>query len=137
MIRNISPDKEKSKSLFKMAIKSQKLRARMFQALLGDEDQTYLAQSYYETIRQLVMSIMLFEGLKPIGENAHKETLDYLEKQKQFTAQEIFILQDLRIRRNRGMYEGKFIKKPYLENNKEKLEKIIDKLKKIMEKKLR
>jgi|APSaa5957512622_1039677.scaffolds.fasta_scaffold38739_2 hypothetical protein len=133
MIKKISPDKERAKSLFKMAVESEKSRKKIFSIFANDEDQTMLAQNYYEAIRQLILSLMLFDGFKTWGENAHRETINYLKKYKEFTTQEIAVLQDLRMRRNRGMYEGKFIRKPYLENNKEKLEMIIKKLKGISE----
>jgi hypothetical protein len=137
MIRKIKPDKERAKSLLKMAIESEKLRKKMLISLKKEKNQTFIAQSYYESIRQLVMSLMLSKGLKPLGDNAHKETLDYLKKYKQFGEQEIFIMQDLRMRRNKGMYEGKVIKKPYIENNMEKLESIIQKLKEILDEELK
>jgi len=77
----------------------------------------------------------LSDGLKAIGENSHKEILDSLINYK-FSSQEIMILQDLRKRRNKSMYEGKQIEYVYLENKEEILKEIIMKLKIIINKKL-
>jgi hypothetical protein len=136
MIIRISPDLERARSLFKMSESSKESILRMLKVFNLQEDQTWIAKEYYEVIRQLVSSIMLIDGFKAIGENAHKETLDYLRNYHEFTEQELILLHDLRIKRNQGMYEGKFIKSPYIERTKDKIDKIIDKLKKLLRERL-
>jgi len=55
---------------------------------------------------------------------------------KTFQEWEIRLADDLRIKRNKSSYEGKQIERVYLENNKEKLISIINKLKGLIKEKL-
>ena len=98
---------------------------------------TIATENYYEIIKELATTILLLNGIKATGENAHKEILDSLEKYANFNGEEILIVQDLRIKRNKSMYEGKQISPSYLENNKNALLKIIDKLKKIIRERMK
>ena len=98
---------------------------------------TIATENYYEIIKELATTILLLNGIKATGENAHKEILDGLEKYANFNGEEILIVQDLRIKRNKSMYEGKQISPSYLENNKNALLKIIDKLKKIIRERMK
>ena len=132
MIIKTFVDKEKVKSMFKL-IKS---REEFVFSVDFKKFSTITAENYYEIIKELATSLLILDGLKAIGENAHKETIDNLSNYKEFLGSEIFILNDLRIKRNRSSYEGKPIPMNYIENNKDKLFKIIDKLKKVVIKKL-
>ena len=62
--------------------------------------------------------------------------IEELAKYKEFNQWEIFLLDDLRIKRNKSYYEGKQIMPVYLETNKEKLKAIITKLKYLVNNKL-
>ena len=97
---------------------------------------TIAAENYYEIIKELCTAIALLNGYKFIGENAHKELIDFVKDYKEITDYEIKVIDDLRIRRNKSTYEGKPIEEIYLENKKEDLLTIIEKLKKILEKEL-
>lgn len=133
MIIKISPDKEKAKSILQMA----KSRERSFKELEKIKTfPTIIAENYYEIIKELCTAIVLVDGYKFVGERAHKELIDFMSEYKAFEKFEMEIIQDLRIRRNKSSYEGKPFESVYLENKKESLLKIIDKLKKILEKKL-
>ena len=129
MIKKIFKDKEKVKSILKLVEEREKFikSAAKFP--------TILAENYYEITKELSIAVLLSDGLKAIGENSHKEILDSLINYK-FSSQEIMILQDLRKRRNKSMYEGKQIEYVYLENKEEILKEIIMKLKIIINKKL-
>ena len=98
---------------------------------------TIATENYYEIIKELATTILLLNGIKATGENAHKEILDCLEKYANFNGEEILMVQDLRIKRNKSTYEGKQISPSYLENNKNALLKIIDKLKKIIRERMK
>lgn len=137
MITKITPDKERADSMFKMAKSTENVLIKIMNKLGLEEDQSMIVREYYEIIRELITAILFFDGFKTKGENAHKETIDYLSKYKEFSEDEIFSLQDLRIKRNNNSYEGKPIKSPYLENKKQKLDLIIRKLKNILEKRLK
>ena len=132
MIIKVFPDKEKAKSILKMAasreefLKEEKIKVYS----------TIIVENYYETIKELCIAVILTEGQKAIGENAHKELIDFMQKYKELDDFEIKTMQNLRIRRNKSFYEGKQIEPIYLENNKDILIKIISKLKRILEKKI-
>ena len=127
----ISPDKERAISIFKMTslleerIKSQN-KSKMTVLIVSD---------YYEIIKELITAILLTEGYKTLS---HKDLIDYLkDKYSQFTANEISILDDLRILRNRITYEGFLIEVPYLNRNEHLFKDIINKLKDILNIKLK
>ncbi len=132
MLHKVFPDKEKARSIYKMALD----REKSILDLDNKKFATIITENIYEIIKELATSILLSEGVKAIGENAHKEIIDSLRNYSKFNEEDISILQDLRIKRNKSMYEGKQINFSYLENNKEIILKIIDKLKKIVNDKL-
>jgi len=137
MITKIIPDKEKAKSILRMAETTEKNINQIIQEMGLGEHQSLLTREYYEVIRELVSAILFADGFKAIGENAHKETIEHLLNYEEISEEEISLIQDLRIRRNKSSYEGRPIKSPYLENSKNKFEDIINKLKKILEKRLK
>jgi len=137
MIIKVFPDKERAESMLLMAQATEETIKEIIEKIGLEKAQNMIAREYYEAIRELVSAILLTEGLKASGEYAHKEIIDYLSNYKEFSQEEINELQDLRDRRNKSSYEGKLIKSPYLENKKEKLDSIIDKLKSKLKKKLR
>lgn len=126
----ISPDKERARSILKMVtlieerIKTQD-RKVMSALIIAD---------YYEIIKELITAILLIDGYKTLS---HKDLIGYLrDKYKEFTANEISILDDLRIIRNRVSYEGFFVEPSYLDRNESLFKIVIKKLKEIIENKL-
>ena len=81
--------------------------------------------------------MVLLSGFKTVGESAHKELIELLSKSKRLSEEEIKLVDDLRIRRNKFLYEWKRIELTYVENNKEKIEALVNKLKKELEEKLK
>lgn len=132
MIIKISPDKEKAKSIKKIV----KTREEFLEKSDIKEYSTILAENYYEVIKELATAILLTEGIKSIGENAHKELIETLSKYEEIDDEEILVMQDLRIKRNKSSYEGKPINPDYLLTKKQDIKRIIGKLKKILDKKL-
>lgn len=127
MLIKTNIDKEKAKSIYSLLSS----RKRFIESLKIDEtSSTVISENYYEIIKELGVILLLLRGLKVYGEYAHKEILDYLEKENILTKEEAMISQDLRIKRNYSSYEGKPISKEYLLSKKEKLLKIIAKLNK-------
>jgi len=137
MIIKVIPDREKAESMLGMAEKTENALSQIIAKIGLNENQSIIAREYYEAIRGLVTALLLFDGLKAVGEYAHKETIDYLSNYKEFSQDEITAIQDLRIKRNKSSYEGKPIESPYLENKKEKFDKILEKLKYVLRKRLR
>ena len=133
MLHKIFPDKEKAKSIFNLAL----MREKNVSMLNHTSFATIVTENYYEIIKELASIILLLNGMKAVGENAHKEIIDSLEKYANFNDEEISVLQDLRMKRNNSMYEGKQIEPSYLKNYKNFLLKIIDKLKNIIRNELK
>ena len=132
MLIRIYPDKEKVKSMLGLVGQ----REKFVYSVDKEEFSTIIAETYYEIIKELITALFLLDGLKATGENAHKEVIDNLIKYKEFSEDEIKILQDLRIKRNKSMYEGKLIDNTYIENKEKKLKSIIGKLKNLIDTKL-
>ena len=132
MIINVTPDKQKAKSMLNLI----DIRMRFISSAEENKFPTIAAENYYEIIKELSASILLLNGVKTIGENAHKELIEYLSKYKELEEQEIRTIDDLRIKRNKSCYEGKEIELNYIINKKDTLLKIIDKLKNALNKKL-
>ena len=122
------PDKERAKSIFEIV----KVREQSLKEIEKiNAYSTIIAENYYEIIKELCMAIALAEGYKAIGENAHKDAINYVEKCG-FDEYEIGTMQDLRVRRNKSSYEGKPIEEIYLTNTRADLLKLISKLKSIL-----
>ena len=126
-------DKEKVKSMLNVV----KNRENFVKTANFKEFPTIIAENYYEIIKELISSLLLLDGFKTIGENAHKELIESLSNYKEFEEYEIKLIDDLRIRRNKSSYEGKPFEKTYLDDKKSKITKIIDKLKRVINKKLK
>jgi hypothetical protein len=132
MIIRITPDKEKARSMINMI----KDREIFLSSVDIGKFSTIAAENYYEIIKELASVTLLLDGYKATGENAHKDLIDYLNNYKEITEEEIIIMDDLRIKRNKSSYEGKRIESIYLQNKKDKLILIINKLKKLVNNRL-
>lgn len=132
MIIKISPDKERVKSI----IKQVETRMKFLNSIKQSEFSTIIAETYYEIIKELITGVMFIDGFKTIGENSHKETINYLLKYKKFSSHEVSLVNDLRIKRNKSMYEGKEIRKDYIKSKEKSFLHIIEKLKSIFKDKL-
>jgi len=116
----ISKDKEKAKSILKM-----QNREKMAALIISD---------YYEIIKELITAILLLDGYKTLS---HKDLIDYIkERHREFNQNEIYILDDLRILRNRIAYEGFFVEYSHLNRNENSFKEVIQKLKSVIENKL-
>jgi RecJ-like exonuclease len=127
----ITPDKEKARNILKMIslieerIKKQE-KEKMAALIIAD---------YYEIIKELITAILLIDGYKTLS---HKDLVDYIkEKYTEFTKQEISVLDDLRVLRNRIAYEGFFVEPSYLYRNEYLFRTMIQKLRNLIEKKLK
>ena len=96
-----------------------------------------IIENYYEVIKGLSSALFLLNGIKFIGENAHKEIINNLPKLVNFSAYDISVLQDLRVKRNYSLYEGKQFYVSYIENYQKFFDDTIDKLKKMLRDKLK
>lgn len=88
-----------------------------------------IIEEYYEVIKELITALMYNNGLKTLS---HKTLIYYLEKNyKEFTKQEILLIDDLRKLRNDIVYYGKKTVEDFLINHESQIKIIIDKLIKI------
>ncbi|OYT32193.1 hypothetical protein B6U93_02415 [Candidatus Woesearchaeota archaeon ex4484_78] len=133
MIIKISPDKEKAKSMMRLA----ENRINFIRSITDPEFATIIAENYYEIIKELASAILLLDGFKAIGEFAHKELFEKLSEYNEIEGFEINLMNDLRIKRNKSCYEGKKIEYSYIENKSKDLKKIIKKLKEMLNKKMK
>jgi len=128
MKRKVEIDKQKSKSLIKMA--------KITLERLGDINSlkypSNTLNDYYNIIHQLAECICCSYGFKFSGDGAHAELLNFIFSEKfEFSESEKLFSQELRVLRNRISYEGFFIQEEYLKRNEIKIKNIIDKLLKI------
>ncbi len=100
---------------------------------------TLITKDYYEVIRELISAILILDGYKAEGSNAHKTQIEYLSVKysNEFKKHEIVIMDDLRIKRNKIAYEGFFVPEDYITQRIKEIQAIIDKLKDIINKKFK
>ncbi len=133
MIINVSVDKEKVKSMISMT----ETRERFIKKAEYKQFPTIIAENYYEIIKEIGTAILLLDGKKAIGDYAHKEIIEQLKTNDYIDELESRVIDDLRIKRNKSQYEGKQFELVYIENNEKRLLLIIQKLKKIIDKKVK
>ncbi len=124
MITKIHPDKQKSKSLRKMA----EIILERLEKTDTEKYPTNTLSDYYDIIHKLMEALTLREGIKIKGEGAHQELIEYIAKLYNFDEQTREFLQQMRNYRNRISYEGFIIHKNYIRLNKKKIQNIIKNL---------
>ena len=132
-IIRITPDKEKAKSILKMADTT----INMIKVIDMAKFSSNLTKEYYDVIRELISVVLLLDGYKTYGEGAHKKLVEYIKsKYGEFDEYEILLIDDLRITRNKIAYDGFFVDKSYIEQKIKGINKIIAKLQSIIKKKI-
>ncbi|MBI2668574.1 hypothetical protein HYX14_01900 [Candidatus Woesearchaeota archaeon] len=131
MLVQITPDREKAKSILQMADNTLQILEEMDSQRFPSQ----VAKEYYETIWELLSIVFLLDGYKCIGEYAHKELIESAGK-KYLAESEVVFLDDLRILRNKISYDGIFFPTQYVERNKITFLKIIGKLQRTIKEKL-
>lgn len=124
MITKIYPDKQKSRSLKKMA----EITLERLKETDTEKYPTNTLTDYYDVIHKLIDALGLISGIKTKGEGAHQELIDYIMKKYNFDEQTRLFLQQMRYYRNRISYEGFMVNKNYVVLNEEKIKDIIKKL---------
>jgi len=132
MILTAKPDIQKVKSILDLITE----REDFVSTIDVEKFSTNAVENYYEIIKELASALLLLYGLKATGENAHRDLIDYLIHYD-FSTGEIVFMNDLRIKRNNSFYEGKKVDPTYLRNNKDKILRLIEKLKGDIKKKLK
>ena len=128
-----TPDKEKAKSILKMA----ETTLEMIQTIDLERFTSNAAKEYSDVIRELISAVLLLDGYKTYGEGAHRKAIEYLSKNyREFTEYEITTIEELRSLRNRIAYDGFFVREDYIRKKENVFGAVIEKLKRLIEKKL-
>ena len=119
-------------------ISQNKVRAKALKLMAEDrlsdikkETKTYkIVEQYYEVIKELITAIMYSSGFKTLS---HKSLIYFLQKNyRDFTKEEIILIDELRKLRNNILYYGQRIDKSFLINKGALIKTIIDKLIKLI-----
>lgn len=131
-VSKIRPDKEKSKSLLEMIA----LREKSISIMKSSEMATLVIEAYYEIIKELITAIMSADGWKTVS---HEMLIAYIAKfySKDFSDEDLYVIDQLRKTRNDISYRGVIIKSDYLSRREDEVIKIIQKTKVIVQKKIK
>jgi len=130
-VRRISPDKEIAKSIEEMI----KVRLKALEVKDKKEFASLVVEDYYEIIKESITALMAVDGYKTLS---HEVLVGFLKNfYRQFTEEEIFLIDQLRILRNKIAYKGFFINYDYLKRNEPKIKPIILKLTKTLNEKIK
>jgi len=118
-IKKVQPDKEKIKSIQKMC----KIRLRVIKDIkLDKETASIIATDYYEVIKELLIALLLKNGLKS---DNHECLVSFFKNNHPQYEYEVTTIHKLKDVRNRVSYDGIFVKKDYISTNKLEFEHII------------
>ena len=96
-----------------------------------------VAKEYYDVIRELISVVLLLDGYKTYGEGAHKRQIEYIAANyKELNGHEIFLIDELRITRNKIAYDGFFVENNYIKRKIKDIKAITGKLRKIIKSKI-
>ena len=121
MITKIRPDKQKSRSLRKIA----RITLERLNKTNIKKYPTNTLTDYYDVIHKLMEALTLLKGVKIKGEGAHQELIEYVVKQYNLDEQTRRFLQQMREYRNRISYEGFMVNRNYIILNQEKIKSIL------------
>lgn len=132
LMKKVTIDKQKAIALNKTAFKT-------IERINETDIEKYAAnvlKDYYDAIHELLESITCLDGIKISGKGAHEKLINYISKTYKLDESNKIFLQELRNYRNRISYEGLSIESDYIIRNKNKINFIIESLKKIINTKL-
>jgi len=129
----ITPNKEKAKSILKMADTT----IEMIKVIDIAKFSSNVTKEYYDVIRELISVVLLLDGYKTYGEGAHKKLVEYIQTNyAEFNEYETSLIDDLRTTRNKIAYDGFFVGKDYIERKIKDIQKIVNKLRGIIDEKI-
>lgn len=125
-IKKVQRDNEKIKSIQKMC----NARLRVINGMeIDDETASIAATDYYEVIKELLVALLLQEGIKSDNHECLISFFKYKFPQYDY---EVKMMHQLKNIRNRASYDGVFVKKEYIINNKLEFEHIIKIINKLL-----
>src|SRR3989344_9215699 len=119
-IRKVEVDLERVDSIKKKAL--QRLR-RARETKIDREMVSFIAEDYYEVIKELLTSYLLKNGLRSKN---HQCLISFFYKQNKNYEKESYIISQMSFFRNKLEYYGEDIPFEFLKNNKEKFEEIVE-----------
>lgn len=133
MLIKAKTDRQKAKSLINTA----KVTLERLRETNKEKYPSNTLTDYYDIIRELMEALTALEGIKFKGDGAHIEIIDYVCDKHNLKESSRHFIQEMRNYRNRISYEGFNIKEEYIKTNSKRIEKIINKLLNLFNKKLR
>ena len=129
-IFKIRKDIERAREIFEIA------KDRYSLMNIYPKSKTYkIIEEYYETIKEIFISSMYFEGEKTLS---HIKLIEWFNKNyKNLSRRETELIDSLRRFRNGSLYYGKTISKNFLENTEKEIIQLIEKLIKFTNQKLK
>ena len=121
-LKLVEPDFDKIKSIVKVA----EIRLKAIKQIQkDDETASIIVEGYYEIIKELLVALLLKNGLKS---DNHECLISYFKHNHQDNNYEVMTIHQLKNIRNRINYEGILVKQSYLESNEPEFNHIIKKL---------
>ena len=129
-IFKITKDIERAKSIFDIA------KDRFELMNIYPREKVYkIIEEYYESIKELLVSLMYLDGYKTLS---HIKLIEYFKLNYTLLSEnQIKLVDALRKLRNGTLYYGEKINKIFLDNNEKEIKFIIDKLIKLVADKLK
>ena len=118
-IRKVEIDEERIKSIIKKALQRLE-RARDTE--ITKENVSFVAEDYYEVIKELLVAYLLKNGLKSKN---HQCLISYFYKQNPDYEKEAFLISQMSFFRNRLDYYGEDIPMEFYQKNKGDFEEVI------------
>ena len=126
-LKMVEPDTEKAESIRRMCKAREKLLKK---AELDSETASIIASDYYEIIKELLVAILLKKGFKS---DNHECLISFFKKNYTDYEYEAKVIHQLKDVRNRATYDGIFVKKEYILQNKLEFANIIQLLHKTLD----
>ena len=125
-LQKVEPDTDKINSILKVA----GVRLRAIQQITKDAETTsIIVEGYYEIIKELLVALLLKNGLKS---DNHECLISFLKAKYPNYDYESLIIHELKNIRNRINYDGIFVNPSYLNNNEHEFSHIIELLKQLI-----
>ena len=118
-IKKVDQDIDKMKSIIRMCMAREKL---ILKAEIDNETAPVIASDYYEIIKELLIVLLLKHKMKSKN---HECLISFFKEKYPKYEYEAKLIHQLKNVRNRAMYDGIFVKKEYVLNNRLEFEHII------------
>jgi uncharacterized protein (UPF0332 family) len=127
-VKKIQPNLERAKSMRDLAVK----RLRSIKRRRKTDDPEFIAEDYYETVKELITSLLFIRGYKSYS---HECLITFLRKfYPQYSESDLALIDQMRQIRNDLLYRGEPVATEFLKRREKEIEEIIEKLRGDIEK---